>query len=66
MISKRRIEEAIVNESVMRMAEQFKEESLFDDENLPLGMPDFVKDAIRQATPLALAIIRISELSMWN
>jgi len=66
MVSKRAIERTIVNESVMRMAEKIRESAILDEGDLPLSMPDFVKDALKQAVPIALAIIRLSELSQWN
>lgn len=66
MVSKRKIEETIVGTSVMRMANKIRESLMPDGENLPPDMPDIVKDAIRQATPVALALIRLSELSKWN
>jgi len=66
MVSKREIERVIVSESIMRMATKIKESTVLDDGNLPLGMPDFVRDMIREATPVALAIVRLSELSKWN
>jgi len=66
MVTKREIELAVVSESVMRMARKMREGATFDEEDLPLSMPDFVKDALKQAVPIALAIIRLSELSKWN
>lgn len=66
MVSKRKIEEVIMGESIMRMAARIKESTILDDKNSPPCMPDCVKDAIRQATPVALALIRLSELSKWN
>lgn len=66
MVIKREVEQAIVNESVMRMAKKIRDSAVLDEGNLPLCMPDFVKDALSQAVPVALAIIRLSELSKWN
>jgi len=66
MVTKREIERIIVNESVMRMAKKIRESAILDEGDLPLGMPDFVKDALKQAVPVALAIVRLSELSKWN
>ncbi len=66
MVSKRRIEQTIVNESVMRMAEKIREYAALDEGDLPPCMPDFVEDALKQAMPIALALIRLSELSKWN
>lgn len=66
MISKRETERAIVNESIMRMANEMREDDVFDEGDLPSDMPGFVKDIVRQATPIALALFRLSELSKWN
>lgn len=66
MVSKRKIEEVVVGESIMRMAARIKESTMLDDRNLPPSMPDSVKDMIREATPVALSIVRLSELSKWN
>ena len=66
MVSKREIERVVVGESIMRMAATIKESAMLDDRNLPPSMPDQVKDMIREATPVALAIVRLSELSKWN
>ena len=66
MVSKRRVEEIVVNESVMRMAEKIRASAVLDEGDLPTCMPDFVKDALKQAVPVALALVRLSELSKWN
>ena len=66
MVSKHKIEEVVVSESILRMAAEIKESTILDDRSLPPSMPDSVKDMIREATPVALAIVRLSELSKWN
>lgn len=66
MVSKRKIELTVVNEFIMRMAKKIRENATLDEEDLPLSMPDIVKDALKQAVPVALAILRLSELSKWN
>jgi len=66
MVSKRDIERVVLGESVMRMAAKIRESATLDEEDLPLCMPDFVKDALKQAVPVALAIFRLSDLSKWN
>lgn len=66
MVTKREIERNVVNESIMRMACKMREGATLEEEDLPLCMPDLVKDALKQAVPVALALIRLSELSRWN
>ena len=67
MVSKRKIEEAIVSESVMRMANRIREHmTANEDECFPPGFPECIKDMVRHAAPVALALIRITELSRWN
>jgi len=66
MVSKRKTEETIVSESVMRMANRIRENMTSDDKIYPPGFPDFIKDMVRQAVPVALAVARITELSRWN
>jgi len=66
MVTKREIELIVISESVMRMAEKIRERATLDEGDLPSSMPDFVKDALKQAVPVALALVRLSELSKWN
>lgn len=66
MVTKREIERIIVTESVIRMAKKMRESAALNEGDLPLSMPDFVKDALKGAVPVALALIRLSELSKWN
>jgi len=51
MVSKRDIERVVLGESVMRMAAKIRESATLDEEDLPLCMPDFVKDALKHRIP---------------
>ena len=74
MVDKYVIEQAIIQEYVMRMADEIKKNMVYvNDSELFKDAPDYIKDApdnikdvIREATPVALALSRIAELSRWN
>lgn len=66
MVSKKTVEQAIMDESIRRVEEKVKEEIETGRTIVPTDAPDFIKSIVESASPLTLALAKIVVLSRLN